>query len=417
MIVSAIILAAGAGTRARTEQPKQLVKVAGRPVVAHTVAAFTGHPGVRQVIVVHPPGMGEEFEALDLGVTLVEGGGSRNASTAAALDWVLGDRVLVHDAVRPLVDRGLIDRVLAALDDGADAVDPIVASTDTLVRRRGDLVAGFPSRDSIWRGQTPQGFRTQALRAAYAEVPGEFSDDCQIVAAAGYEVVTVAGDEDNIKITHPGDFAVADRLFQARRTTPAGAPFTGRVVVVGGSTGIGAEVARLTGARVVGRSTGFDVTDPDPAVFEGADVVLYTAGVLHRGELATQPDHDVADMLAVNLGGAVNVARAARKHLAATGGHLVLTASSSYTRGRGGLAVYSATKAGVVALAQALAEEWPEMRVNAVCPERTDTPMRRQAFGAEPPESLLAASEAARQIVGMFGTDLTGQVFDVRKAA
>jgi 2-C-methyl-D-erythritol 4-phosphate cytidylyltransferase len=348
-------------------------------------------------------------------VTLVEGGATRNESTASALTHVRDELVLIHDAVRPLVTAQTIDRVIDALEGGAAAVDPVIGSTDTLVRHRGGLVEEFPDRAHIWRGQTPQGFQTIVLRAAYAFGDGEQSDDCQVVAAAGFPVTVVGGDESNIKITHPGDFTVADRLFQARRTTPSGDPFTGRVVVVGGSTGIGAQVAKLTGAAVVGRSTGFDVTDPDPAVFEDADVVLVTAGVLHGGPLLEMTDDFVNAQLSVNLAGPIRIARAAYKHLAATRGHLILCSSSSYTRGRGNLAVYSATKAAIVALTQALAEEWPDVRVNSVCPERTATPMRTKAFGVEPPETLMTAEDAAAQLVAMFGTTLTGQAFDIRR--
>jgi 2-C-methyl-D-erythritol 4-phosphate cytidylyltransferase len=413
---TAVILAAGNGVRAGCDIPKQLVKVAGRSLVAHAVAAFAEHPAVEQVIVVCPPGRLAEFTDALPGVGVIEGGATRNDSTRAALEVVSTPLVLIHDAVRPLVTHEVINRVLARLEAGAVAVDTVVPSTDTLVEHRDGWVDTFPGRESIGRGQTPQGFRTAAIRAAYVETEGEFTDDCQVLDAAGFGVAVVAGDESNIKVTYPGDFAIADRLFQMRRATPAGEAFSGRVVVVGGSTGIGETLAAATGATVLGRPS-FDVTNPDPAAFEGADAVVITAGVLRAGPLSEQPDHDVTEMLAVNLGGTIRTARAAAKHLAVTGGHLVLCASSSYTRGRANLAVYSATKAAVVALTQALADEWPDLRVNCICPERTDTPMRRAAFGEEPSETLMSADDAAAQIVAMLGTPLTGQVFELRRSA
>lgn len=418
-MTTALILAAGRGTRARSDIPKQLVKVAGRALVAHSVAAFSEHPAVTRVIVVHTPDMGAEFaEALaGFDVKLVEGAETRNSSTLAGLAHVKTDLVLIHDAVRPLVSRATIDRVLAALGAGHVAVDTIAASTDTLVTHAGGTVTSFPNRTSVWRGQTPQGFHTHTLRAAYSKAGKFFSDDCQVTYHAGFPVHAVLGDETNIKVTHPGDFAVADRLFQARRTTPAGEPFSGRVVVVGGTSGIGAAVVTATNGIALGTSTGFDVTNPDSTPFEGADAVVITAGVLHAGPLAEQSDEDIDDMLMVNLAGTIRTAKAAAKHLAATRGHLVLCSSSSYTRGRGNLAVYSATKAAIVALTQALAEEWPEVRVNCICPERTDTPMRRAAFGDEPEGSLMSATDAAAQVVAMLGTPLTGQVFDLRRDA
>jgi 2-C-methyl-D-erythritol 4-phosphate cytidylyltransferase len=416
---TAIILAAGNGTRAKSETLKQLVKVAGLPLVTHAALAFTRHPVVAEVVVVIPHGQGEQFtEALTgLNIRLVEGGRTRNDSTRAALAHVKTDLVLIHDAVRPLVSNQTIDRVLCALAAGAVAVDVVIPSTDTLVTHKDGWVEEFPNREHIHRGQTPQGFRTAALRDAAYSITDEFSDDCQLVHAAGYGVAVVEGDETNIKVTHPGDFAIADRLFQIRRSqAPSGSEFTGRVVVVGGTSGIGAELVTLTGGTALGSSNGFDVTNPDPEAFADADAVVITAGVLRAAPLLEQPDRDVAEMLAVNLGGTIRTARAAAEHLAKTSGHLVLCSSSSYTRGRAGLAVYSATKAAVVALTQALADEWPDIRVNCICPERCDTPMRQAAFQDEP-GSLMTAREAAEQVAAMLGTTLTGQVFDIRRAA
>lgn len=415
MSATAVILAAGQGVRAGTEIPKQLVKIAGRTLVEHAVVAFL--PDVEHIIVVHPPGMRTKFEQTlsHLPIRLVEGGTTRNDSTRAALAHVTTNLVLIHDAVRPLVTHQTINRVLQALHSGAAAVDVVTPSTDTLVSHDGEHVTAFPNRNQIHRGQTPQGFRTLTLATAAAMVTEEFSDDCQLAHAAGFDITVVQGDETNIKVTHPGDFTIADRLFQTRRTTPAGEPFTGNLVVVGGTSGIGQALVQHVGGTALGTSTGFDVTNPDPNVFDGADVVVITAGAFHAGPLLEQTNTDIDHMLTVNLGGTINTARAAAKHLQATRGHLVLCASSSYTRGRANQAVYSATKAAIVALTQALAEEWPDVRVNCICPERTNTPMRRTAFPNENPATLMDPHDTAAQVAAMLGTPLTGQVFDIRR--
>ena len=109
----------------------------------------------------------------------------------------------------------------------------------------------------------------------------------------------------------------------------------------------------------------------------------------------------------------------AHDHLAASSGQLLLFTSSSYTRGRAGYSLYSATKAGVVNLAQALADEWADsgIRVNCLNPQRTRTPMRTKAFGEEPADSLLDPEYVAAVALRVLESDLTGQVVDVRVAS
>src|SRR5690606_4291797 len=114
----------------------------------------------------------------------------------------------------------------------------------------------------------------------------------------------------------------------------------------------------------------------------------------------------------------ITIARLSLPYLRQTRGQLLLYTSSSYTRGRAGYALYSATKAGLVNLTQALADEWSGygVRVNCVNPERTATPMRERAFGEEPAHTLLAAETVARASLDVLLSALTGQVVDVRRA-
>jgi 2-C-methyl-D-erythritol 4-phosphate cytidylyltransferase len=118
----------------------------------------------------------------------------------------------------------------------------------------------------------------------------------------------------------------------------------------------------------------------------------------------------------VNYLAPVTIAQAAIGYLAATRGHLLLYTSSSYTRGRAGYSLYSSTKAAVVNLTQALADEWSEIgvKVNCVNPERTQTPMRLRAFGAEQPGTLLSPMAVALTSVDVLVSELTGHVIDVR---
>ncbi len=143
------------------------------------------------------------------------GGASRAASVRAgleALDGTGATRVLIHDAARPLVSHALIARVVAALDHAAGAA-PALEVTDSLWRGDGGIVSGTVSRAGLWRAQTPQGFRFDAILAAHRRHGGDAAtDDVAVARAAGLDVAIVPGEERNLKITTSGDFARAERL-------------------------------------------------------------------------------------------------------------------------------------------------------------------------------------------------------------
>ncbi|QUS35247.1 bifunctional 2-C-methyl-D-erythritol 4-phosphate cytidylyltransferase/2-C-methyl-D-erythritol 2,4-cyclodiphosphate synthase [Falsirhodobacter algicola] len=211
MTTVAIIVAAGRGTRAGGGLPKQWRPLNGRPVVAHTLEAFRG---LRRILVIHPD---DRPLAEPLGVELVEGAGSRAGSVLAALRALEGQdvtRVLIHDAARPLVPRAVIDRVVAALD-GAVGAAPALTVTDALWRGAAH-VTGTEDRTALWRAQTPQGFRFDAILAAHLAHPGGAADDVEVARAAGLDVVIVEGDDSNMKVTWPADFARAEAMLKGR---------------------------------------------------------------------------------------------------------------------------------------------------------------------------------------------------------
>ncbi|MFM2146910.1 MAG: hypothetical protein RL546_80, partial [Chloroflexota bacterium] len=153
------------------------------------------------------------------------------------------------------------------------------------------------------------------------------------------------------------------------------------------------------------------------AALGGIDDLFVTAGVLHTGGLASQQQEEIHETLAVNLAASVYLARASYSYLARDRGSLTLFTSSSFTKGRANYAVYSATKAAIVNLTQALADEWIEarVRVNAVAPERANTPMRQAAFPNEDHAALLTPEEVAAATLRLAASGLTGQVLDVRR--
>jgi 2-C-methyl-D-erythritol 4-phosphate cytidylyltransferase / 2-C-methyl-D-erythritol 2,4-cyclodiphosphate synthase len=212
METAVIIVAAGRGSRMGGEVPKQWRMLAGKPVIAHTLDAFAGLP---VVLVVHPD---DRARAQGLGVRVVEGGTARDASVLAGLLALEGSgvgKVLIHDGARPLVSRGLIDRLVAALDHH-DGAAPALAVTDALWRGDGGFVAGTMDRAGLYRAQTPQAFRFAPILAAHLAHPGGALDDVEVARAAGLDVVIVEGDETNLKLTYPGDFARAEAILKGQ---------------------------------------------------------------------------------------------------------------------------------------------------------------------------------------------------------
>ncbi|AWB48538.1 bifunctional 2-C-methyl-D-erythritol 4-phosphate cytidylyltransferase/2-C-methyl-D-erythritol 2,4-cyclodiphosphate synthase [Gemmobacter aquarius] len=216
---AAIIVAAGRGTRAGGDLPKQWQRLAGQPVLAHTIAAFRS-AGVSQLVLVIHPDDRARAEQLS-GVTLVEGGTTRDASVRNALEALDGsgiDTVLIHDGARPLVSAALIHRVLAALATSPGAA-PALAVTDALWRGTGGLVSGTQDRTQLYRAQTPQGFRFDAILQAHRALTGPAADDVEVARAAGIDVTIVEGDDSNIKLTFPADFARAKAILKDRSMT------------------------------------------------------------------------------------------------------------------------------------------------------------------------------------------------------
>jgi len=447
-----VVLAGGVGARLGLSVPKQMVKVSGKTILEHTVAALHDSQVIDEMIVMVTPGwsektatiLGEKYPKVS---RILEGGATRNETTMRVLNAIEEEeaKVLLHDAVRPLVDGRILKDCAAALDS-YNAVDVVIPSADTIVAVDEDeIITHIPDRGFLRRGQTPQGFKLSVLRAAYelAVEDPYFSatDDCGVVLKYLPDVrtKTILGSDRNMKVTYPLDMYIVDKFFQLG-TQEAPVPeedlrefFTGKtIVILGGSYGIGAEIDRLArshGATVVahGRSTtGLHVEDATQIAeaFERTaqehgkiDAVVLTAGVLQMGRLADASAEDVAKVIDVNYMAPVNVARAAYSYLKKSGGHLLNFTSSSYTRGRENYALYSSTKAAVVNLTQALSEEWAadNIKVNVINPERAATPMRLAAFGEEPPGTLLSAEQVAEASLAVLASELTGAVIDVRR--
>jgi 2-C-methyl-D-erythritol 4-phosphate cytidylyltransferase / 2-C-methyl-D-erythritol 2,4-cyclodiphosphate synthase len=215
--VSAIIAAGGRGSRVGAGLPKQLLAISGVPILQRSVEAFLDHGLVNEVIVALPPEIlaapPPYLASRHKPVSLVEGGARRQDSVALAFAHVSpeADVVVVHDAARPLVSPGLIDRTLAAAVEHGAALAALRA-TDTVKRAGADgLVIETVPRDQVYLAQTPQAFHVDVLRMALSSGM-EATDEATLVERAGFPVRLVEGDPRNVKITTAADMSLAERL-------------------------------------------------------------------------------------------------------------------------------------------------------------------------------------------------------------
>jgi len=219
----ALVLAAGRGVRFGGTLPKQYLPLGGSSVLRHAVSAFAGHLRIDGVLVTIRPEDRDVYDRALAGLDLlppVAGGTERQDSVRLGLEALRPhrpERVLVHDGARPFPDVAMIDRVLDALDRAPAAI-PGLPLGDTIKRATGETITETVDRTGLWRVQTPQGFRFEAILEAHRKAAGRaLTDDAAVAEAAGIAPLIVAGSEANLKVTTTDDLAAAERLIAARQ--------------------------------------------------------------------------------------------------------------------------------------------------------------------------------------------------------
>ena len=282
MTIAALIVAAGRGSRAAgATTPKQYALLGGVPVLARSLAAFANHPTVGEIVVVTHPDDRAHYEtaARPFAGRLqppVTGGLRRQDSVRAGLQALAASapsHVLIHDAARPFFGADLIDRVLRGLG-GHDGALPCLAVTDTLKRGEGGRVAGTVDRRNLWRAQTPQGFRFDAIlaahRAAAQDATLDFTDDAAVAEWYGLDVAIVEGAEMNEKLTSAEDLANADARLR-------GASGTMRVATGYDVHALGpGDAVTLCGVRIPHDKTLIGHSDADVGLHALTDALLGT---------------------------------------------------------------------------------------------------------------------------------------------
>lgn len=251
MSIAAVIVAAGRGTRAGGEVPKQYALIGGEAVLWRTVQAFRSAPGVTAVVVVvHPDDIDLYRRSVPTGaenvLPPVVGGATRQQSVRAGLEALEGHApgiALIHDAARPFIDGATIAAVAAAVSEGRGAICAVPLA-DTLKRAGpGGTIAATVDRAGLWAAHTPQGFRFAEILAAHRRAASEgrsdFTDDAAVAEWAGLAVALVPGTSANFKITTAEDLARARRIVAEEQHVQT------RTTAVEPRTGTGFDVHRF----------------------------------------------------------------------------------------------------------------------------------------------------------------------------
>ena len=228
--LTAIVPAAGIGSRMGAECPKQYLSLEGKCILEHTLERLLSHPAIARVIVALAP-HDRWFETLavaaDPRVLRVEGGSERAWSVLNGLHVAQGEWVLVHDAARPCLTHGDLDRLIAT----AMACDGAILGSrvrDTMKRTdaAGNILATV-DREQLWHALTPQMFPTGPLRRALEEglaLGAAITDEASAMERAGFAVRMVEGRADNIKVTRPEDLSLAELYLQQQRARQPARP-------------------------------------------------------------------------------------------------------------------------------------------------------------------------------------------------
>ena len=454
-----VILAGGNGSRFGGNLPKQFIKVAGKTIIEHTLDVFQKCESIDEVAIVINPSFTNEIETIvnnnqyNKVKKILLGGKERSDSSMAAINAYQDEenadeiKLIFHDAVRPFINRTIINEVINSLNN-CNAVDVAIKATDTIIEVSDkDQIVNVPNRDHLRQGQTPQAFRLKTIKKAYKKALADplfkATDDCGVVLKYLPEetITVVEGSAENIKITYDLDMFIADKLFQLKNQEFKTSDFKPQyidkikskcIVIFGGSYGIGKDIYNIckeAGAQVFSFSRSENkvnvknVEDVRKSLEEvhqktgKIDYIINTAAILNKEALVNVDHETVEEIIAVNYLGMINVTKEGFKYLKETQGHLLLFTSSSYTRGRASYSLYSSTKAAAVNFTQAISEEWKPfgIRVNCINPERTRTPMRVKNFGNEPEDSLLKSVDVAKISIQTLLSDLTGQVVYVKR--
>ncbi|MCB1085274.1 MAG: 2-C-methyl-D-erythritol 4-phosphate cytidylyltransferase [Chlamydiia bacterium] len=433
-MIAAILLMSGNGDRFGSPTPKQFLNLSGKKVYLRTLEAFLSFEAFHQIILVCHKDYVEtvKSEVTDPRISVISGGATRQHSSHLGLlaCHPQTTHVMIHDAARPFITEKIIQDNLAALKYH-DAVDTCIPSADTIVHAdTPETITSIPNRSHYLRGQTPQSFSYPLILKAHEHASDtNASDDCRLVLQLGKPIHIVSGSEDNIKITNELDLFLAEQLMRRKSHSlpDATSSLQGKTyAITGGTGGIGSALAKLLkkeGAHAHILSKSASICPIDLTKYKDVKSLFKKIGPIDGlincvGYLSLKPFHsltqkEIDHLLHTNLHALLYCCHTA--HIK-PGGHIINLSSSSFTRGRKSYTLYSSAKAAIVNFSQGLAEERPDLHINTIVPQRTNTPMRSANFPNEDANTLLSPNEVASAILSLLKqTGTTASLFEVRK--
>ncbi len=228
-MISAIIVAAGKGVRMKSRVRKQYMNIAGCPVILHTLKAFDSVDAIDRIcVVIHKDDFQYFKEKIldNAGVktplVLAKGGKERQQSVLNGLNAINdpGGIVLIHDGVRPLVSKNLIQACIREVHETGACIAAVPAVDTLKMADDSHMIKKTIARDKVYAAQTPQAFEFDLIKSAHAlSVKEGFvaTDDASVAEFAGYKVKLVSGHPGNIKITTPQDIVLAEAILAKRK--------------------------------------------------------------------------------------------------------------------------------------------------------------------------------------------------------
>ncbi|HSW86185.1 MAG TPA: 2-C-methyl-D-erythritol 4-phosphate cytidylyltransferase [Rhabdochlamydiaceae bacterium] len=447
--ICAILLMGGSGKRFGSGVPKQFHRLSGKNIYLRTLDRFLESNLFDEIILVCPSDWIDQVkkELLEYRhipdfkmIKTVAGGETRQASSYAGLTACSEKTtfVVIHDAVRPFIDKDLLQKHVTTVQQYG-AVDTCISSMDTIVHSKDGLfVDAIPERAEFLRGQTPQSFDYTLILSAHLRAREsnlfDSSDDCRLIKLIGKPIHIIEGDEHNLKITNETDLILAEHLLRLKQipsvalSTPHRGLFGKKFAVTGGTGGIGQAICNLLEREgaipiIISRNApeyAVDLTNccKTQEAFEQIyahhgplDGLINSLGMFKHKEVKDTDYPEIRALIETNLTGLIYSCKSVKLK---PGAHIINIASSSYSRGRKNISVYSSAKAAVVNFTQGLAEERLDLKINAIVPPRTNTEMRKQQFPTESPDLLLPPEKVADAVLELLKQDcITGGIIEV----
>lgn len=429
--ISLLLLLSGKGNRFKSDVPKQFHNLLGKKIYLHTLDTFYELKIFDETILVTSKEWLDQVKNETChykNIKIIQGGKFRQQSAYLGLKAIKqADFVMFHDAVRPFITKKIIlDNLDAVIK--YKAVNTCIKSTDTLVQiDKNNKINKIPDRTTLMRGQTPQSFEYKLILNAHKKAIKNnifnATDDCTLVLDQTL-IHVVNGDETNIKITTPSDMMLAEKILKSRNQSKkrkkenisSKKSLKNKIyAIVGASGGIGKEIVKLLKkekAKVIEISrTSKYIADMEDfstikKVFEKIykkygkiDGLINSAGHFLVKPFEKLSKEEIEKLIKVNLLGLIYSCKEVKIK---KNGHIINISSSSYKDGRKNYGIYSATKAAVVNFTQSLAKEHPNLKINVVAPQRTNTQMRKRFFPDEEKNLLLDPNKVAKSIINLL---------------